>query len=191
MPVSTTLNARVPVVRLTDAIDMAAAYALVDEIALLHDYYQFRTIDLHIDSPGGETDALHHIVQSLEPWRKGEGRTLRTLGLNQVASAAALLLSFGTIGHRAATAHSRLLYHSVRCINREGLIETVADLRKTSRQLEQWDKRFLDLLSEHSLHGEGDAIDHKRKLRRLLRQDRFLTPGQALDLKLIDRVVQP
>lgn len=60
--------------------------------------YQFRIIDLHIDSPGGSADALHYLVHALDPWRRGEGRVLRTFGVNEVASAAALLLSFGTVG---------------------------------------------------------------------------------------------
>jgi ATP-dependent protease ClpP protease subunit len=111
MPIATTLERSVAVIRLTGEIEMPVSYALLDELKLLHNYYQFRTVELQIDGLGGNADALHHLVQSLSAWRKGEGRILRTLGLNEVASAAALLLSFGTLGHRCLFAHSRVLCH--------------------------------------------------------------------------------
>jgi ATP-dependent protease ClpP protease subunit len=188
MPISTTLNCKVPVIRLAGEIDMAAAYGLLDEIRLLHDYYQFRTIVLEIDSPGGSADALHHLVQLLKPWRNGEGRTLRTVGLNEIASAAALLLSFGTVGHRTVSGHSRLLYHASRRPERDGLSHTAAQLRVATRLLERWDKTFVDLLVEHIASVGVEKTAYRKKLMRLFRQERFITPQEALNLFLIDRV---
>jgi ATP-dependent protease ClpP protease subunit len=193
MPISTTLDAKAPVIRLTGEIDMQVAYALLDELKLLHDYYQFRDIELQIDSPGGNADALHHLVQSISPWRKGEGRTLRTLGLNEVASAAALLLSFGTLGHRCLCSHGRVLYHQVRAVQREASAQTVSQLRASSRKLERWDKCFLDLLVEHVQPGRGEVngsaqAAYRRKLQRLFRQERYVSPQQAIELQLIDKV---
>jgi ATP-dependent Clp protease, protease subunit len=190
MPITTTLDASVPVIRLTGEIEMTVAYALLDEIKLLHNYYQFRTIDLHIDSPGGNADALHYLVHALEPWRRGEGRVLRTFGMNEVASAAAMLLSFGTLGHRTASKRSRLLYHSVRTVYRENGAHTVAQLRVVTRRLERWDHWFVDLLAEHTLQDAGDAVSYRRKVSRLMRQERFISPQQALELKLIDRICE-
>ena len=190
MPITTTLDASVPVIRLTGEIEMTVAYALLDEIKLLHNYYQFRTIDLHIDSPGGSADALHYLVHALEPWRRGEGRVLRTFGLNEVASAAAMLLSFGTLGHRTASKRSRLLYHSVRTIYRENGAHTVAQLRVVTRRLERWDHWFVDLLAEHTGQDAGDAVNYRRRVARLMRQERFISPQQALELKLIDRICE-
>jgi ATP-dependent protease ClpP protease subunit len=194
MPLTTTLDAGVPVIRLTGEIEMPVSYALLDELGLLHNYYQFRTVELQIDSLGGNADALHHLVQSLSAWRKGEGRILRTLGLNEVASAAALLLSFGTLGHRCLAGHSRVLYHSVRSVQKEPVGQTVSQLRASSRSLERWDKCFLDLLIEHvrPLMRDADAsqqASYRKKLQRLFRQERFISPSQAQELHLIDKVV--
>lgn len=190
MPIVTTLDAKAPMIRLTGEIDMPVSYALLDEIKLLHGYYQFRTIDLHIDSPGGSADALHYLVHALDPWRKGEGRVLRTFGVNEVASAAALLLSFGTVGYRTASSRSRLLYHPVRTVQRENSMQTVAQLRSATRRLEHWDKCFVDLLVKHTLQSNDatDAASYRKKLSRLIRQERYITPQQAVELKLIDRV---
>jgi ATP-dependent protease ClpP protease subunit len=193
MPLSTTLNAKIPMIRLTGDIDMAVAFALLDEITLLHDYYQFRVIDLHIDSPGGNADALHYLVEALGAWRRGESRTLRTFGLNEVASAAALLLSFGTLGYRTAYSRSRLLYHSVRAVKIIGSSNTVAELRAESKKLELWDKRFMDLLVDHALAPatapESARTAYRKRLRQVFREDRFITSGQARELRLIDKVI--
>jgi ATP-dependent protease ClpP protease subunit len=191
MPISTSLDASGPIIRLTGDIEMPLAYALVDEFSLLHDYYQFRTIELHIDSPGGSADALHYLVHALKPWSKGEGRILRTFGINEVASAAAMLLSFGTVGYRAASKRSRLLYHSVRNLQRENTSHTVAQLKVVTRKLESWDRMFVDLLTEHSLSGRNgeDAAQFRARLRRLMRKERFIAPDVAQEMKLLDQVI--
>jgi ATP-dependent protease ClpP protease subunit len=189
MPIATTLDAAVPVIRLTGEIEMAVAYSLLDEIKLLHDYYQFRTIDLHLDSPGGSADALYYLAHALSPWRKGEGRVLRTFGMNEVASAAAMLLSLGTLGYRTASKRSRLLYHSVRSVQQQNTSQTATQLLVVKRRLERWDHWFVDLLTEHTLRrGEGDSVLYRRKIARLMRQEKFISPEQAVELKLIDRV---
>ena len=175
-------------IRLTGDIDMPVSYALLDEIKLLHDYYQFRTIDLHIDSPGGSADALHYLVHSLSPWRKGEGRVLRTFGMNEVASAAAMLLSFGTVGHRSASSRSRLLYHSVRGVQRENTLQTVAQLRVTTRRLARWDTCFVDLLAEHTLASAAERGAYRKQLSRLMAREKYISAQQAVEMKLIDRV---
>jgi len=188
MPISTSLAARAPMIRLTGDIDMPVSYALLDEIKLLHDYYQFRDIHLHIDSPGGSADALHYLVHALEPWRKGEGRVLRTFGVNEVASAAALLLSFGTIGYRTASSRSRLLYHSVRSVQHENTMQTVAQLKVVTRRLERWDQCFVDLLVKHTFQDAGDTSGYRKKLFRLFSKDKYISPQQAVELHLIDRI---
>ena len=191
MPIATSLDTLNPVIRLTGDIEMPLAYALLDEVNLLHRYYQFRTIELHIDSPGGSADALHFLVHALEPWSRGEGRVLRTFGVNEVASAAAMLLSFGTVGHRMASKRSRLLYHSVRNVQRENTSHTVAQLRAVTRRLESWDRMFVDLLAGHSLSGASDVevSAFRTRLKRLMKKERFITPEVAREMHLLDEVI--
>jgi ATP-dependent Clp protease protease subunit len=191
MPLSVCLDARVPVVRLTGEIDMNLALALLDELALLHDYYQYRLVELQIHSPGGDASALHYLIEQLAPWRKAEGRTLRTVGIGEVASAAAMLLSFGTNGHRAALKHSGLLYHAARTFYSAGVSQTGSDLRSKTKQLERWDKCFVDLMAEHIAGGDNEQeASHRKKLRRLFQRETYITPEEACRLGLIDRVVE-
>lgn len=188
MPITVKLDPKAPMIRLTGEIDMPVSYALLDEIKLLHDYYQFRVIDLHIDSPGGSADALHYLVHSLEPWRKGEGRVLRTFGINEVSSAAALLLSFGTLGYRTASSRSRLLYHSARATPQGESTHTVAQLRVVTKRLARWDQCFIDLLAEHTFSAPAEAASYRKRLSQLIRKDKYLSAQQAVEMKLIDGI---
>jgi ATP-dependent protease ClpP protease subunit len=189
MPITTLLDATCPVIRLTGEIDMPVCYALIDEMKLLHDYYQFRTIELQIDSPGGSADALHHIVISMRDWSNGNGRVLKTVALNQACSAAAMLLSFGTVGHRHAMQSSKLLYHAIRTVFTQNTVQTVSQLRMTSRNLEEWDGKFLDMLSKHSCPAEKETGSYKRMLKRLLQKEKYIDAAQAKSMGLIDKVV--
>jgi ATP-dependent protease ClpP protease subunit len=189
MPITTLLDATSPVIRLTGDIDMQVCYALIDEMKLLHDYYQFRTVELQIDSPGGSADALHHIVLSMRDWSQGNGRVLRTVALNQACSAAAMLLSFGTVGHRHALATSRLLYHPIRSVFTQHTVQTVSQLRMMSRNLEEWDGKFLDMLSEHACAAGKDRAAYRRMLKWLFQKEKFINAEQAKALSLIDVVV--
>jgi ATP-dependent protease ClpP protease subunit len=189
MPLTTILNSYCPSIRLTGEIDMTLALSLVDELTLLHEYYQFRTVELQINSPGGDAQALHFLVRQLEPWRKSQGRTLKTLGVSEIASAAAMLLSFGSKGHRSALKGSRLLYHPVRTLYPAGISLTGAQLRGTTRQLARWDKYFVDLMAEHIAGEDVRQQDECREtLKRLFRREKYITPEEACKMKLIDTV---
>jgi ATP-dependent protease ClpP protease subunit len=188
MPISVTLNTICPSIRLTGEIDMALALSLLDELSLLYSYYQFRTIELQINSPGGDAAALHFLVEELAPWRRSEGRVLKTVAISEVASAAALLLSFGSAGHRSAFKQSRMLYHPARTIYPAGVVQTGAQLRTVTRKLESWNKYFVDLMAEHISEEGSEREAYKRKLKKLFNQERFIGPEEACKMKLIDRV---
>lgn len=188
MPLTTILNSNVPCIRLTGDIDMPVCFALVDEIRLLRNYYQFRTIELQIDSPGGCVDGLQYVVHSTKEWRTGKGLVLRTVALNEVCSAA-MLLSFGTVGHRQAMKSCRLLYHPVRTVFRQNTARTVSELRWESKQLEIWDSMFLDMVTEHACRDVQERPAYRRKLKRLFRQERIVQPAEAREYRLIDTVV--
>jgi ATP-dependent Clp protease, protease subunit len=189
MPLLTMLDSHCPSIRLTGEIDMALALALLDELVLLYGYYQFRTVELQIHSPGGDTAALHFLVQELEPWRKAEDRTLKTVGVGEVASAAAMLLSFGSAGHRSALKQTRLLYHPVRTVYMAGVAQTGSQLRAATRRLERWDKYFVDLMAEHIAGAdEEERALCRKKLKRLFGQEKFISAEEACQMKLIDSV---
>ncbi len=183
------LDVKCPSIRLTGDIDMPVCYALIDELKLLREYYQFRTIELQIDSPGGSAEALHHMLLSMRDWTQGNGRVLKTVALSQACSAAALLLSFGTIGHRRAMASSRLLYHPMRTVFNQNTVQTVSQLKMMSRHMEEWDGRFLDMLAEHVHTCPDERAAYRRRMKRLFKKEIFLDAQEAVALRLIDGVM--
>jgi ATP-dependent protease ClpP protease subunit len=192
MPITTLLDVKCPSIRLTGVIDMDVCLGLIDEMKILHGYYQYRTIELEIDSPGGDGEALNHLVQFLAPWSRGEGRILKTKGLNHASSAAALLLSFGTLGHRTACRHSRLLYHHARRNFPNGSSQTVSQLRGEGKQLETWENLLLEQLIAHvgRLPGrKNNSNAYRKSLQRLMAKDRPIDAKEACEMGLIDKIV--
>jgi len=187
MPITTLFDVKCPVVRLTGSIDIKLALDLIDEIRLLRQYYQFREIELEIESPGGTIDALHYIVQSVLPLR--DQVVLRTRALNEVCSAAAMLLSLGTVGQRSASQFSRLLYHHSRTVFPETTARTHEQLREVSRRMREWDDKLMDMIVNHICADGSEAAQYRRRLRSLFRKEVFISGDEALQMRLIDRVL--
>lgn len=97
----------------TTSVTSESIYSLCDSVEQAIGYYQYPTVEIRIHSPGGESNALRHYADQLARWTK-KSLNIRTVALTECASAAALLLSLGTLGHRRASLSSRLLYHRPR-----------------------------------------------------------------------------
>jgi ATP-dependent protease ClpP protease subunit len=196
---------------------MASILELCDEIELALTYYRFRDIRLEIESRGGCVDALEHYVHRLAAWRAEHGLRLTTLALNEVASAAATMLSLGDVGARYAYRGSRILYHYSRLQPGSDAPLTRADFRRFDRVLETVDAQLLEQLvhlgqrafaerqerpalddDDRSLleHlGVADTIATagpaalRDSYHRLLCLDTPVAPGAAVALGLIDHIV--
>lgn len=138
-------------IRLLGEVNNQSIFTLCDEIDLAIDYYQYKKVDIQIDSPGGSIASLDYYLSKLERWRK-KGIIIGTLGLTSVASAAAIILSLGTTGYRRAYSSSMLLYHNSR-ISREKWVATKDSLQFESEALEKTDKRLIKRLIDHILSG--------------------------------------
>ncbi|KFB76378.1 MULTISPECIES: ATP-dependent Clp protease proteolytic subunit [Candidatus Accumulibacter] len=94
-------------------VDAESIYALCDAIDLALSYFHYETVEIRIHSPGGESDALRHLVVQLPRWHR-RGVLIRTVAMIECASAAAIILAVGSPGHRHAGLSSRLLFHRPR-----------------------------------------------------------------------------
>ena len=95
-------------------VQASSIYPLCDSIDQAIDQYFYEHVQLRISSPGGETQALRYFLSHLEAWRQ-RGVAIETQALNECSSAAAVMLSQGSRGHRRADQrHSRLLWHFAR-----------------------------------------------------------------------------
>ena len=134
-------------IRLVGEVNNQTVFTLCDEIDLAIDYYQYKIVEIQIDSPGGAIASLDYYLSKLERWKK-KGILISTLGLTSVASAAAMILSLGTIGYRRAYSSSQLLYHNAR-ISKEKFIATKEGLISESKALELIDNRLQNRLVDH------------------------------------------
>jgi ATP-dependent protease ClpP protease subunit len=195
------------VIRLIGEIGNDVIFWLCDEIDHAIEYMCYDMVDIHIDSPGGAVDSLDYFLTRVGHWRNG-GLVLGTLGLTTVASAAAVILSLGSHGHRRVYPAARLLYHDTRIIDR-GAVWTRDRLHAHERLLHEADRRLTEVIAHHILAGSSpdrplrirkpvdgagdpvevhDAAEMAGILAELSAQDRFITPEAALDMHLIDRI---
>ena len=201
------------VIRLKGPVESESIIWLCDEIDLAVDYYNYRRVDIQIDSPGGEIAALDYFMTRLSDWRQVEGLVLGTLALTRAASAAAMILSLGSIGHRRAYPSAQLLYHDSRIMSGEGTVWTRQSLDRHRHALAETDARLTRALAAHVMAGkaaggalqvralqpassagdpefeavEATSADELAELYGALNaRDLFITPEDALGLHLID-----
>jgi ATP-dependent protease ClpP protease subunit len=128
---------------------------LCDEIDSAVNYYQYRRVKIEICSPGGYVTALQHYVFRLEEWRK-LGVIIETVALMSVASAAAMILSLGTVGYRKACPVATLLYHNSRTgYSSSGTKEAFAQV---ASELERIDGYLQGKLVAHVCGSDDDSV---------------------------------
>lgn len=137
------------VIRLIGEVNNKSIFSLCDEIDLAIEYYNYRKIDIQIDSPGGSISSLDYYISKLDKWQQRHGVIIGTLGLTSVASAAAMILSLGTIGYRRAYMSSQLVYHNSRLITQKEEMWTKERLDYTNKSLVETDDRLLNRLVKH------------------------------------------
>ncbi|GMV04674.1 MAG: hypothetical protein AMXMBFR53_09540 [Gemmatimonadota bacterium] len=181
-------------VRLLGRIDMTSIEALCDEIDAAVTYYRYPHVVLEIASPGGELTALAYYLVRLRAWQ-AQGLTLATLALTHVASAASILLSLGTPGHRRAHASSRLLFHNARLLAGGQSPWTAHELQLHATALQEVDQQVVAALVAHA-HAAAqlrpgpvlEELDLPDAYRTLMAHDVPVDATRARELLLIDEV---
>jgi ATP-dependent protease ClpP protease subunit len=136
-------------VRVHGYVNNEVIFQLCDEVNLAVDYYNYRRVEIQIDSEAGAVSSLEYYLAWLEKWRKTDKFTIETLALTKAASAGAMILSTGSIGCRRAFKSTRLLYHDARIYSSEGEVWTKDKLWVSHRQLESTDERVMQYLVQH------------------------------------------
>ena len=185
-----------------------AALRLRQQVELAVDYYCYAQIDLLIDSPGGELQALDTLLAELNRWRNERDIAVRTRVIGEAASAAAFLLALGDVGRRVATPGSRILFHEPRAIVRgDGVAQwTRVDFTRVGALIESASERLLAALVRHVWVSAGKSAplslglpgEKRRRIstedslrrvyERLLRAEVWLEPEEALGLRLVDQI---
>jgi len=155
-------------------IDDMVANLIVAQLLLLDSENPEKDIMLYINSPGGSVTAGFAIYDTMQHIRAD----VSTICLGQAASMGAFLLSSGAKGKRMALPHSRVLIHQPL----GGAQGQASDIEIQAAEIIRIKKSLNEILASNT----GQSI---KKIEKDTDRDYILTPEEALEYGLIDRVV--
>jgi ATP-dependent Clp protease protease subunit len=134
-----------------------------------------KEIYLYINSPGGLVTAGLGIYDTMQ-YIKSD---VSTLCIGQAASMGSFLLAAGQKGKRFSLPNSRIMVHQPSA----GFQGQVTDIEIHANEVLSLKKRLNEIYSTHT----NQSVDDIKKA---LERDNFMTPDNAKDFGLIDKVVE-
>ena len=134
-----------------------------------------KEISLYINSPGGLVTAglgIYDTMQYIKP-------EINTLCIGQAASMGSFLLAAGAKGKRFSLPNSRIMVHQPSA----GFQGQATDIEIHANEVLSLKKRLNVIYSKHT----GKSVD---EIKSALERDNFMTPDNAKDFGLIDKVVE-
>ena len=133
-----------------------------------------KEISLYINSPGGLVTAglgIYDTMQYIKP-------EVNTLCIGQAASMGSFLLAAGAKGKRFSLPNSRIMVHQPSA----GFQGQATDIEIHANEVLSLKKRLNEIYSKHT----GKSVD---EIKVALERDNFMTPENAKEFGLIDKVV--
>ena len=162
------------IIFLGTAIDDMVANLVVAQLLLLDSENPEKDIMLYINSPGGSVTAGFAIYDTMQHIRAD----VSTICLGQAASMGAFLLSSGTKGKRMALPHSRVLIHQPL----GGAQGQATDIEIQAAEIIRIKKSLNDMLAANT----GQSL---KKIEKDTDRDYIMTPQEALEYGMIDKVI--
>ena len=133
-----------------------------------------KEISLYINSPGGLVTAglgIYDTIQYIKP-------DVSTLCIGQAASMGSFLLAAGAKGKRFSLPNSRIMVHQPSA----GFQGQATDIEIHANEVLSLKNRLNQIYSKHT----NKSVD---EIKKSLERDNFMTPENAKDFGLIDKVV--
>ena len=134
-----------------------------------------KEISLYINSPGGLVTAglgIYDTMQYIKP-------EVATLCIGQAASMGSFLLAAGTKGKRFSLPNSRIMVHQPSA----GFQGQATDIEIHANEVLSLKKRLNEIYSKHT----GKSVS---EIKLALERDKFMTPQEAKEFGLIDKIVE-
>jgi ATP-dependent Clp protease protease subunit len=163
------------IIFLVGPVDESTANLVVAQMLFLESENPDKEINFYINSPGGSIAAgfaIYDTMQFIKP-------DISTLCVGMAASMGAFLLAAGTKGKRFALPNSTVLIHQPL----GGFQGQASDIAIHAKYILNLRERLNRLLAQHT----GKPIE---QIERDTDRDNFLTPEEALQYGLIDKVLQ-
>ena len=155
-------------------LDDTVANLVISQMLFLESEDADAEISLYINSQGGQVSAGLAIYDTMQFIKS----PVSTICVGQALSFAAVLLAAGAKGKRFSLPHSRMVLHQPI----GGFSGQATDLEIHARQIQAMHEMLNEILALHT----GQEVE---RIARDTDRDFFLTPNEAQDYGLIDRVM--
>ena len=162
------------IVFLGTPVDDMVANLIVAQLLLLDSENPEKDIMLYINSPGGSVTAGLAIFDTMQHIRAD----VSTICLGQAASMGAFLLAAGAKGKRMCLPHSRVLIHQPL----GGAQGQATDIQIQAEEIIRIKKTLNEILATNT----GQSL---KKIEKDTDRDYIMTPEQALEYGMIDKIV--
>ena len=162
------------IILLGETVDDHTASLICAQLLFLESEAPEKEIYLYINSPGGVVSAGLAIYDTM----RYITCPVATLCMGQAASMGALLLSAGTPGMRYALPHSRIMIHQPS----GGFRGQASDIDIHAKEVLRLRHMLNEIMAGHS----GQSVE---RIAELTERDNFMSPTEAVELGLIDRVL--
>jgi len=162
------------IVFLVGPINDTVASLVTAQLLFLESEDPKKEISLYINSPGGLVTAglgIYDTMQYIKP-------EVNTLCIGQAASMGSFLLAAGANGKRFSLPNSRIMVHQPSA----GFQGQATDIEIHANEVLSLKDRLNNIYSKHT----GKSVD---EIKSALERDNFMTPENAKDFGLIDKVV--
>ena len=162
------------IIMLEGPIAENTASVLCAQLLFLESQDASKDITLYINSPGGLVTAGMAIYDTMQ-YVKSD---IQTIVVGQACSMGSLLASAGTRGKRFMLPHSRHMIHQPL----GGASGQATDVEIRANELLRWKKELTEIYEKTT----GQPLD---KLKADMERDKFMTPTEAVEYGLADRVI--
>jgi ATP-dependent Clp protease protease subunit len=162
------------IILLGSEIDDVEANLIIAQLLFLDADDPDKDISLYINSPGGSVTAGLAIYDTLQHIKS----PVATICLGQAASMGAFLLAAGTKGKRYSLPNAQVMIHQPM----GGARGQATDIEIQANEILRLKNRLNALLSYHT----GQPV---ARIEQDVERDNFMTPEQALEYGMIDKIV--
>jgi ATP-dependent Clp protease, protease subunit len=163
------------IVFLGTGIDDNVANIVLAQLLFLDADDPERDIHMYINCPGGGVYAGMAIYDTMQHLRA----PVATYCVGMAASMGAILLTAGADGKRNALPNSRIMIHQPS----SGAQGTAADIEIAAKEILRTRERLNEIIAQHT----GQPVD---RVADDVDRDRFMSPAEAVEYGLIDRVLE-
>jgi ATP-dependent Clp protease, protease subunit len=164
------------IIFLGTAIDSMVANTMVAQLLLLDSQSKEQPINIFINCPGGEVYsglAIYDVMQYISA-------PVHTNCVGIAMSMGSVILMAGAPGHRVALPNSRIMIHQ----GSSGFRGNTPDVEVQANEILKLREIMEGLYVRHTGHDRD-------KLRRDMERDKFMSPVEALEYGIIDKVIDP